>query len=258
VLEDEAIARTLVSRNLDALRHIIAERNATHSTWGVKYPELCDALHASQLILFDRPRVIVTFRDPVAMAVRAALSEYQEPMRTLRDVSERQAAMLAFADQLPCPSLLLSYEKALMFPSDFVEAVLGFCDLPRSPEMVARLCTLIEPNSRRYIATARRRVEGLIEGIRSGQLYGWCRLTQSAEPLTVDVLVDERAVMRVLADAFREDLLNAGIGQGRHAFFIDVTSLSARPDSVIRVVVARHGAELPNSGKRLCEFGTAA
>ena len=55
------------------------------------------------------------------MAVRTSLSEYQEPMRALRDAVADQAALMAFVSELNCPNLLLSYEKALTFPRDFID-----------------------------------------------------------------------------------------------------------------------------------------
>lgn len=258
VFEDEAMARILASGDTAALRQIIAQRNANHSVWGFKYPALCDALAPSQLALFDRPRVVVTFRDPIAMAVRKSLSEYHDPMHVLHGLIAEQSAMMTFVSQLTCPSLLLSYEKVLGFPEDFVDATLRFCDIPQTDGLRARLVALIEPNRQRYIASARWRVEGLIEGVRNGQLYGWCRLTASHDPLALDVLVDGRVAVRVVAATFRQDLLDAGVGQGRHGFFIDLETLQGRPDSVIRVAVVPHGIDLHNSGTRLCDFGSAA
>ena len=96
VFEDEAITRVLASRDLVALRHTIAERNARHPRWGFKIPMLCRALDVGQLTMFDRPRLIVAFRDPVAMAVRTSISEFQDPMRVLHDVASDQTAMMAF------------------------------------------------------------------------------------------------------------------------------------------------------------------
>ncbi len=182
VYQDEEISRFSPPARSSALRRIIAARNTDHPRWGFKYPMLWQAFDAGELALFDHPRLIVTFRDPVSIAVRTSLSEYQEPMRALRDAAVDQSALMAFIGELDCPNLLLSYEKALVFPLDFVDAILRFCDIPRSGDMLARLLALIEPNRPRYLVTARRRVEGLIEGVRDGQLYGWCCLTRSAEP----------------------------------------------------------------------------
>lgn len=258
VYEDQAIVRILGAGDIDALRRLIAERNATHAVWGFKHPQLSGVLRPEELQLFDRPRVIVTFRDPLAIAVRTQLSEYAEPMQALADTVANQAALIALVSALRCPSLLLSYEKALSFPAEFIAALLQFCGIPGNDALRARLQALVEPNRPSYLMRARRRYDGLIEGVRDGQLYGWCCLTRSTDPITLDIMVDDRLALTVTADSFRQDLLEAGIGEGRHGYFIPVEALQARPDSLIRVVVARHRVELANSGTRLCDFGSAA
>jgi hypothetical protein len=166
-------------------------------------------------------------------------------------------AMMAFIAELRCPVLLLSYEKALMFPHDFVDAIVQFCDIPRNATLRARLIGVIEPNRPSYIVGARRRFEGTIDGVRDGRLYGWCRLSHSTDPVSLHVLVDERKVLSLSADTFRQDLLEAGIGQGNHGFSIALQVLRAQPDAMIRIKVAGIGVELDNSGKRLRDFGSA-
>ncbi len=47
---------------------------------------------------------------------------------------------MAFIEEVDCPYLLLSYEKALMFPGDFVDAVMRFCDIPSATEC-ATVCS---------------------------------------------------------------------------------------------------------------------
>jgi hypothetical protein len=247
VYEDEEIASVLASGNVGALKRIISERDANYRSWGFKLPMLC-------LDLFSNPHVIVTFRDPVSMSVRASLSEYREATHALREVMHDLNALIAFIDGLRCPSLLLSYEKALTFPQDFVVAITGFCGIPQSIALRERLIGVIEPNRTRYIEGARRRYEGTIEGVVDGCLYGWCHLTQSSNPVALEVFVDERPMVRLTADMFRQDLLDAGIGQGRHGFSIALNALHARPDAVIRIRVADHDIELDNSGKRLRQF----
>ena len=258
VYEDEEIARVLADREHDSLRQIVQGRNTFHARWGFKCPLLNDALDAGQLKLFDRPRLIVAFRDPVAIAVRTSLSEYRPALLALQDAITQQAALAEFLRQIDCPCLLVSYEKTLAFPADAVDAILRFCDIVPGEGLRERLVALIEPNRPDYIATARRRYEGLIEGVKDGQIYGWCWLTRAPEPVTLDVLVDQRFVTRVLANVFRQDLVDAGIGHGRHGFSIPIQALQARPDSVIRVWVAELGIELNHSGNRLCELGPSA
>jgi hypothetical protein len=257
VHEDEEIARILASRDAAALKRIIRERDDEYRSWGFKQPMLCHDLDAGQLALFNDPSVIVTFRDPVSMSVRTSLSEYQQPIQALREAMSDLNAMMAFIADLRCPVLLLSYEKALTFPHDFVDAIMQFCDIPRNAALRERLIGVIEPNRPSYIVGARKRFEGTIDGVREGRLHGWCRLSHSTDPVSLHVLVDERKVLSLLADTFRQDLLEAGIGRGNHGFSIALQALRAQPDAMIRIKVADIGVELDNSGKRLWEFGSA-
>ena len=129
VYEDEEIARVRGTRDIAALKRIIGERDADYRTWGFKQPMLCHDLDPAQLAMFQDPRLIVTFRDVVSMSVRTALSEYQNRTSSLRDAMRDLNTLMAFVDQLRCPSLLLSYEKALVLPGDFVDSIITFCDI---------------------------------------------------------------------------------------------------------------------------------
>ena len=254
VHEDEEIAKVVEGRDRDRLKRLIGERNAAYGTWGFKLPMLCESLGHQDMALFNDPHVIVPFRDPVAMSVRAALSEYREPMQTLRKVADDLAAMMAFVDRLGCPKLLLSYEKSLVFPGDFVDAITQFCGLPQSDLLRDRLIRLIEPNRETYIAGARRRYEGIIEGVTRGCLYGWCRLSGVPDPVALDLLVDDQHVIAFVADSFRQDLLDAGYGKGCHGFYLDLHKLGLRPNSVIRIRDSVHQIELDNSGRRVRDY----
>ena len=254
VHEDEAMAKILMARDTDGLIRLIGERNANYGTWGFKFPMLCQSLGPDELALFNDPHVIVTFRDPVSVAVRTSISEYQEPMRALRTAVDEQAALVTFVERLRCPALLLSYEKSLVFPADFIDAILGFCGLPRGEALRERLIGLIEPNRQSYIARVRRRYGGVIDGVTNGFLYGWCRLTGVDDPVGLDLLVDDQPVLSFSADVFRQDLLDTGFGTGHHGFYIDLVKLSVRPDSVLRVRVAGLTVELDNSGRRLKSY----
>ena len=254
VHEDEAFGRLLQARDRDGLRRLIGERNAAYGTWGFKLPMLCQWLDHADMAVFNEPHVIVAFRDPVAIAVRAALSEYQAQMPALRHATDDLAAMVAFVAQLRCPKLLLSYEKCLAFPGDFVDAITRFCNLPQSDALRGRLTLLVEPNRPTYIAGSRRRYEGAIEGVTGGSLYGWCRLTGVADPVALDLFADDQPVLAFVADAFRQDLLDAGYGGGNHGFYLDLGKLGLRPNAVIRIKVAVHGIELDNSGRRVAAY----
>lgn len=255
VHEDETIAQHLTAGDNAALTALIAERNATYGTWGFKFPSLHRSLAPADIGRFSNPQLIVTFRDPVSVAVRAALSEYQTPMQALRAAIDEQAALTAFIDSLSCPTLLLSYEKSLIFPARFIDAILAFCGLPRGETLRDSLLHLIEPNRPTYIAQARRVYDGVIDGLTDGALHGWCRLTAEDTPVTLELLADDLVVTRFVADQFRPDLRDAGFGTGHHAFAMDLGDFGLRPDAVIRVRVAGYGIELKRGGRMLAAYG---
>ena len=257
VHEDEAVARIIEEGDRAALLQLVAARNAAYGTWGFKLPMLCRWLAAADMPLFHQPHVIVTFRDPLAISVRTSLSEYQDPMQALHDAGHDMAAMVRFVEALGCPTLLVSYEKALVFPSDMVDAIAGFCDLPHSNALRQQLVGAIRPNRETYLLGARRRYEGRIEGIAGGRLYGWCRLTGVADPVSLELFLDDRLAASFAADAFRQDLLDAGFCRGCHGFFLDLAKIGARSDAVVRIKVAGHGVELDDSGRRVRDYRTS-
>jgi hypothetical protein len=76
-----------------------------------------------------------------------------------------------------------------------------------------------------------------------------------AEPVALDLYVDNQPVLTFAADLFRQDLLDAGFGTGHHGFAIDLAKLRLRSDSVIRIKVTGQGVELDNSGRPLATYG---
>src|SRR5665213_1304388 len=140
VFEDEEILAILRAGNVGKLKRLIAERNANYGTWGFKIPLIHTYLRPKQLALFDNAHLIVSFRDIASIVVRNSLSEYktamtgspeavsqlhhQEAMSALREAVRQLDAMLKFTGNVSAPSLLLSYEKALIFPGDFVDTLM--------------------------------------------------------------------------------------------------------------------------------------
>jgi hypothetical protein len=251
VFEDEEMGATVSSGDVGALRRLIDERNANHGTWGFKLPEIYAHLRPDQLPLFDNAHLIVTFRDIASIAVRNSLSEYRQAMTALRDAVTQLDALVTYIGLVSAPSLLLSYEKALIFPGDFVDTLLLFCGLPSDAALRARLIGLVEPNRQDYLSRTRRIYRGRIDGVAHGCVFGWCQRIGSNDPVRLDLFIDDRQVTSFLADVFLQNLLDAKVGTGAHGFVAELTGLRSRPDAIIRVRVAGRVIELENSGQRL-------
>ena len=145
VYEDEELDRLFHSGDALALRRVIGERDGAYRVWGFKIPMLCRDLPRECLAWFTNPHLIVTLRDPVAMAVRTAVSEYQDPIRSLRHAVADLHSVLAYIDMVDCPTMLLSYEKALMMPEQLVDAVARFCGIGLDAGTRSGLLSIVEP-----------------------------------------------------------------------------------------------------------------
>jgi len=254
IIEDAEIGQLLRARDLSRLDALIARRNAMMPVWGFKLPNLHHFLKHSELARFRNPLLLIMYRDPVAVTVRNILSEQAEGIAAIIDATAAMHAMTQFAFATKLPVLFLSYEKALQFGTDFIDSVATFCGIAVDDRQRAAMLDRIEPNRPDYVAIARDVFEGQIEGIVDGRLCGWARNTGRVEPILLDLLIDDRPAATFTAGEFRSDLMMAGLGNGSHAFFVDLGGFVLSDASVIRVRVNRRTVELPNSGLTLREM----
>ena len=71
------------------------------------------------------------------------------------------------------------------------------------------------------------RLEGVVDFFAGAMIGGWAwRVGRPKEHVEVTVRHKGRAIAKTLADSFRQDLLEVGIGEGSHAFLFDVGRLA--------------------------------
>jgi hypothetical protein len=254
VCEDREMLAVLQSGRAEMLDRAIAARNAEHRDWGFKVPNIHVFLRHADLSRFRNPHLVLIFRDPLAVAVRNAISEYFDQLTTLSDAVVALNSLVAFVQNTDCPSLLMSYEKALIFPGEFVDTLTGFCGLRLSAKNRRRAVGLVRPNPETYLRGARRQFAGSVDALQDGILHGWCCQLGELEPVALDLFLDGYKTATAKADRFRADLVAAGFGNGNHGFSIDLRPFPANPMAEVRVTVSGRTFELDNSGRRLGEY----
>jgi hypothetical protein len=252
--EDAEITQILRARDFTRLDALIARQNNAVPVWGFKMPDLHHFLQHNEFERFRNPHLIVIHRDPVAVAVRNALSEQADGSQAFFETTAAMHSMAQFVRASRLPYLLLSYEKALLFPQVFIDSILAFCGIALDSEKRAGLMQHVQPNRAQYVMTSKHAFEGLVEGLIDGKLYGWARHVGQLEPVLLDLLIDDRLVATFQASEFRSDLLAAGLGNGCHAFFLDLADYDVNDRSVIRVRINRRTFELSHSGESLGEL----
>ena len=165
------------------------------------------------------------FRDPVAVAVRNALSEQRDGTEAIIEATAAMHSLAQFVRASRLPFLFLSYEKALVFPRAFIDSVLGFCGIALDEAKRAEPAAATSSRTARSMCSPRSAsFEGHLEGVLDGRLYGWARHVGELTPVTLDLLIDDRLAATFQAGEFRGDLLAANIGNGNHAFFLDLAA----------------------------------
>ncbi|HEY4171389.1 MAG TPA: hypothetical protein VGM42_00060 [Rhodopila sp.] len=252
-VEDLDVSVALRQSDRTMLERLIVNRNIQHADWGFKSPSIHALLQYRELARFRNPHLILIFRDPVAIAQRAALSDYNDPLPVLLDVSSAIHNLLQVFSNTTCPALLLSYEKALIFPDTFVESLISFCGLPQ--DTATRLRRQVTPNSKVYADGTAVKMVGYLEALRGDILSGWCAYVKFMDPISLDLFLNDTKILTFLAQTHRADVAQAGYGNGDSGFEIDISGFALTPDDRLHVRPTRRPLfELHNSGRTVAEY----
>lgn len=154
--EDPAFAELLhfeEPRQIDLprLRDLIQQRNQAHRIWGFKLPLALNSLGVLERELRN-PRFLLMFRDVVAVASREVMAIGLEATQAMLRGLAWQRRMIEFSASRSAPCMLVSYEKALQFPANFVDVTAHWCGLTISAEQREQACQVIQANNPVYVA----------------------------------------------------------------------------------------------------------
>lgn len=95
----------------------------------------------------------------------------------------------------------------------------------------------------------RNTLRGYLDKVSSRIISGWAQDTfRPDDPVSLIITSDDKLLTRVLANRYRQDVKDAGIGSGRHAFeFVLLNSLSPTERHVLRVCSEADGTDIPGS-----------
>ena len=91
-------------------------------------------------------------------------------------------------------------------------------------------------------------LRGNVEKVDRDGVQGWVREEDDpASPVSLLVTVDGAPVSRVLANVYRQDLEQAGLGNGRHGFLLKLEGLAPSTPHNIRITRETDGEDVPGS-----------
>jgi len=235
VHEDVEIARALESGDVRELKRLISERDSAHTIWGFKRPGAFKLINRF-VQHFRNPRFVITFRDPVAIAKRNEISMQMDFMKAFRLATYDLSELTNFVDETTVPVMMVSYEKSLQEPRQFVEALARFCGTIPAKDVIDRAIQSIENGPAIYLNASRVRFAGRLDQVSDGFAVGWARRIGQTHPLTVVIMAGQEIVGRGSADLLREDLKETSKGDGKCAFRIKLSRTDLNKDDVIAII----------------------
>lgn len=154
VFEDVDIANALESGETAKLKTLIENRNRSYRLWGFKRPAAFKIMD-SYVHLFRNPCFIITYRDPLAIAKRNEISMGVKFAGALLEASNQLSALTQFALKLRQPTMLISYEKALLDPMGFVNNLAEFCAVEADAGLIETAANTVENGPELYLRESR-------------------------------------------------------------------------------------------------------
>ncbi|MBI4650257.1 hypothetical protein HY745_03020 [Candidatus Desantisbacteria bacterium] len=249
VIEDPDVFNILENKDrIKEFRMLVEKRNQEHDIWGWKRPRTIDYTD----LFIDKvrnPHLIFMFRDALAIAVRNQIAIEADVLATLKDAQRGYTKLIDFVTKTKLPCMLASYEKAILKKSFFVQSLADFVGIHLSKEQLTIAENAIILDKKEYIESARLIFyTGVLDNVKNGIISGWAKRKDESNPVSINIIVNNKVVITVIADKYRNDLEKNGIGNGKHAFSFNLTPyLPEKKKYTIQAKVSESDYELRKS-----------
>lgn len=246
VHEDLEVCGPMEADDVAGLREVIARRDAAYPKWGFKRPGASSYIRKFESE-FRNPNYLIVFRDILALTNRNRLSVGQDALAGICMAARQYVSLAELSAALDAPTLLISYEKALLDPAAFAAGLATFAgvdDIAR----IGRARAAVDPGNDAYLEESRsRRGLGRLDGVSGRRILGWASIQGAHEPVDVRLVINGREVAIVRADRPRADLTRYQ-PEGKCAFeHILPPDLSLSPGDLLAARIVGEIRDLGNS-----------
>ncbi|MFO1337212.1 MAG: hypothetical protein U1F53_03095 [Burkholderiaceae bacterium] len=276
--ENAELGACAKAHDRNAARATIQRYDAAHPLWGIKVLPKSWRFWLLRP-MFHQPVYVVVFRDVLAIAKRRVTSMDKTLLaqrikagdgRYLGSLAHDDRALLrqmfwaalfnlrllAFMHFCRRPMLVVSYEKALLRPQDFVDGLarfLGIQDAGRTAAAVA----FVKPSPRDYLMRSTTHAQldaegtsfGYVDTVEAGMVTGWALRLGSDQATELVLAVNGQALQSTRASVPRPDVEKADPRFNANCGFSFELPAGAplRPGDRVEVTVADSGLHLVNS-----------
>lgn len=144
--------------------------------------------------------------------------------------------------------MLVSYDKAMSHPENFLNNLIEFVGVSPNPEQLAAARNFIDPEPAGYLDASRiTKAEGCLDNVSQQWITGWARYVHSASPASVNIMVNDKLIGTVVADQARSDLASKLKGDCAFSFQVP-DAVTLRSGDIIRARVCDEIRDLTHSG----------
>jgi len=216
-VEDQHLAAMAEARAFGDITKRLAHRSARWKRHGWKLPQLlyyCENWD----FLPEHTRLIFTYRDPVATAVRGHMATDHDFENELHTVFEYHRRMFELARETHFPAVFISYEKALLKPETFVKKLGEYIGI-EDKECIDRAIRFIQPSpdvyqkrdSEKKRNALRKHLVGCIDYLEEEFISGWAfNRSQPGKPVEVEFQFESGLCVSAVADRMRQDMVESG------------------------------------------------
>lgn len=207
VFEDVRLSEKFESKDFIAAGNIVSEYSSSHECWGWKRPSSIGYLSDVERV-FGRVRYIFIYKDIFSISQRNAISMRSEILPGMQRALNQYAGTLAFLNETSAQAMLLSYDKVLADPVNFVDSLVAFCRLTPSADQIKSAVDFVRPDPQDYLEASRiTKAQGWIDKVSSRAVYGWARYVHKDVPAVVEIFLNDVSIGKVVAEIPRADLL---------------------------------------------------
>jgi len=246
VFEDTRLSECFESNNTGEAKNIAEEYSRAYKEWGWKRPSTIDRLSDISGVIGDG-RYIFIYKDIMSVANRNSISMLSDLLPGMQCALDQYAKTLEFLRSRPLYAMLVSYEKAMRDPTNFVRELITFLKIQPTKEQIQRAVEFINPNPTDYLDASRiTKAEGRLGGIVGRKVFGWARLVHSKKSAMVEIYINDVKVGLAEANTPRQDLFEK-YGQNCGYEYEVPFDLSLFDGDVIRARVENEVRDLENS-----------
>jgi hypothetical protein len=151
VFEDREVFSLLESENsLSEFKTLAKERDSKYSIWGWKRPKSITYINSFEPHITN-PHYVLMFRDLLAVSLRNEIAMEKDFRNFLQIAISDYQKVIEFINTTDKPCLLVSYEKAITKPEQFLDVLSSFLHIDLDKESREDCMNAISPGRKAYI-----------------------------------------------------------------------------------------------------------